>query len=644
MKITCPSCTQRVFLDEEFLVSLGDAKTLACPACGGRIPLESGVADGTALPGEPPEFDSRYRIGRLLGRGGMGAVYEGFDTRLDRRVAVKILPAEAAGDVGALARFEREAKAMAALDHPNIIHIHDYGRTASGHPYLIMEFIDGKDIHALRQSGQLDLPGALGIVSQVCSALHYAHSCGIVHRDIKPANIMVTREGVAKVADFGLAKVLGTETHPRHDPTLTVSGTAMGTPDYMAPEQMEGRPVDHRADIYSLGVMLYDLLTGAPPRGAWPLPSQRVHIDVRLDEIVLRALQQNPSARYQGAGEIRIDIDSVQSSTGGGPLPPGVNPEPLPSTRGDSSTAPVTPAPATRTSPPRSEAPADEHLAATRGLNTTMFVLGLLAIGIIGGLALYLANRKTGDTYSTEQTITTSITHNTWFTQLIAAGVASAEDLAGIGDIRPRGESLIGIGKEALAWDRAQDLAKKTGASILPLDSPEGEADTALVDWLRESFASRLAAPVWIASGGSPHLLEGTAVQPAADLAVPRKALLLWKLPGAAEVPQTPETDPSSPLSPPPGEPAPLPEEPPGEPTAPEPSAPLSSEPDAMEDPPPLHGWTDRQGRSIQAVFLRLEGDSVVIRKSDGKEFNIPFSQLSPASIEQARKLADGSR
>src|SRR4051812_35262876 len=126
---------------------------------------------------------------------------------------------------------------------------------------------------------------------------------------------------------------MGTESQSDADAGLTISGTVMGTPDYMAPEQREGNGVDHRADIYSLGVMLYEMLTGTPPRGAWALPSQKVEIDVRLDEIVIRALQEKPEARYQAAAEVKGDVDSVKSSTGGQPLPPGVTPEPLPSTR-----------------------------------------------------------------------------------------------------------------------------------------------------------------------------------------------------------------------------------------------------------------------------------------------------------------------
>lgn len=527
MKVSCPICSQRIALDAENLAELRGATAFNCPACGASIPLSQPSA---AAPDPPAEdvaaaeieriarsFDARYQIKRLLGRGGMGAVYEGFDTRLDRRVAIKILPQEAVGHHDALVRFEREAKAMAALDHPNIVHIHDYGQTPDGNPYFVMEFIDGMDVHKLRRSGQLDLPGALDLISQVCAALHYAHSRGIVHRDIKPGNILVTREGVAKVADFGLAKVLGTEDLPKHDITLTLSGTALGTPDYMAPEQLEGGHVDHRADIYSLGIMLYDLLTGSPPRGAWPPPSQRVQIDVRLDEIVLRALQHNPSSRYQAAAEVRADIDSVNSSTGGGPLPPGSHAEPLPSSR---SIAPVTPAPHSALTPsrgnprPSQAAPlpdAHEVAASARSLGTTMLILGLLAIAILGGLAFYMANRKPAETHTSSENVTTRETHNTYHNRIVAPGTASAADMEAIEDIKPFQNGYLGITKDTLTWNDAQSLAERCGAEIPNVDETDPFWLT-LLDELKHAFPNHADTSLWVRQSGEARILKGASL------------------------------------------------------------------------------------------------------------------------------------
>jgi hypothetical protein len=569
MKTECPHCARRIGLDNEALASLRGAAGFACPACGQWVPLAADIAaaaetvaaatqagedgsDWTAPAAEAvaAAFDSRFHIIRLLGRGGMGAVYEGFDTRLERRVAIKILPAETGANPAVLARFEREAKAMAALDHPNIVHIHDYGRTGDGHPYLVMEFIDGMDIHRLRQAGRLDLPGALDLVSQVCAALHYAHARGIIHRDIKPANIMVTTEGVAKVADFGLAKVLDSDDHPHADPALTRSGTAVGTLDYMAPEQLEGQPVDHRADIYSLGVMLYDLLTGTPPRGAWPPPSQRVRIDIRLDEIVLRALQQNPAARYQAAAEVRADVDSVNASSGGGPLPPGTDPQPLPS-----SLKPGPPPPAATLAPggapahpPAAWAPADEAAASARSSANTLLVLGLLAIGITGGLALHLAKRTNTPTHTNQELVENIRVHRD-----IPPGL-TAEDLDGVGDICSGPHGFIGASMQALDWDRAVELAQLTGADVLAVDEADPEWP-ALHEWLRRHFATPLAMQTWVRVQGTPGLLGQNHMsdpdspnQP--DPEPRRKVLLHW--PAKAPVPSPPPMETPVPPAPPP--------------------------------------------------------------------------------------------
>jgi hypothetical protein len=202
---------------------------------------------------------------------------------------------------------------------------------------------------------------------------------------------------VVKVADFGLAKVLGTESHPQLDPELTVTGSAMGTPDYMAPEQREGGSVDHRADIYALGVMIYELLTGVPPRGAWSVPSQKVEIDVRLDEIVIKALQENPVARYQAAGEVQQDVDSVKSSTGGEPIPVGAAVEPLPSTRKNSGIAKPRTAPsehppsvAQNQEPVQNVPSMDAIVETTKSRHLTMLLLGAFAVLTLGAIAIYV--------------------------------------------------------------------------------------------------------------------------------------------------------------------------------------------------------------------------------------------------------------
>jgi serine/threonine protein kinase len=248
-----------------------------------------------------------YEIQSLAGRGGMGAVYRAIHRKLARPVAIKLLPAELAARDGVAARFEREARALAQLNHPGIVALHDFGRTDGGHLFIVMEYVDGTDLSRLlhAEGGALGVPQALEIVSQVCDALQYAHNHGFVHRDIKPGNVLVDREGRVKIADFGLAKLVDERTAPGPATPLSATGLAVGTPDYTAPEQLRGGPVDHRADIYSLGVMFYEMLTGDLPRGAWTPPSQRTAAPVRLDEVVNRAMQNEPDRRYQQASEVK---------------------------------------------------------------------------------------------------------------------------------------------------------------------------------------------------------------------------------------------------------------------------------------------------------------------------------------------------
>lgn len=260
----------------------------------------------------------------FIGQGGMGAVYKARQKQLDRLVALKILP-PGIGDEEAFAeRFAREAKAMAKLNHPGIVAIHDFGQV-EGLFYFVMEFVDGVNLGELARTQSVSPREALRIVPQVCDALQYAHDQGIVHRDIKPENILLDRKGRVKVADFGLAKLVGSVEEPVGDsvsgsgpPTLTTADKVMGTPQYMAPEQKE-RPldVDHRADVYSLGVVFYQLLTGDLPERPIEPPSRRVQIDVRLDEVVLRALEEQPERRYQQVSTMKTQVEAITTTPGG---------------------------------------------------------------------------------------------------------------------------------------------------------------------------------------------------------------------------------------------------------------------------------------------------------------------------------------
>jgi serine/threonine protein kinase len=263
----------------------------------------------------------QYEILECLGRGGMGVVYKARQKSLDRLVALKILAPEREKDPQFAERFAREAKTLAQLNHPNIVTVHDFGE-AGGMFYLVMEFVDGVNLRQLMGAGRLSPKQALAIVPAICEALQFAHDRGIVHRDIKPENVMVDKQGRVKIADFGIARIMGAvgETAGaskggRPAPGLTGART-LGTPTYMAPEQAENpTEVDHRADIYSLGVVFYEMLTGEPPRGKFEPPSHRVQMDVRIDEVVLRALEKAPERRYQTAGEFKRTVETISGST-----------------------------------------------------------------------------------------------------------------------------------------------------------------------------------------------------------------------------------------------------------------------------------------------------------------------------------------
>jgi tRNA A-37 threonylcarbamoyl transferase component Bud32 len=270
-------------------------------------------------PGEIARFFPQLEIIECLGRGGMGVVYKARQPRLNRLVALKIIAPEREKDPSFAGRFEKEAQALARLSHPNIVTVHDFGE-AGGMYYLLMEFVDGVTLRQLLAAGRISPREALAIVPQICDALQFAHDLGIVHRDIKPENVLMDRRGRVKVADFGLAKIIEPEAG-RADLPVTPEITAvqqhgptgvMGTPHYMAPEQAaHPGAVDHRADIYALGVVFYQMLTGELPGKNLEPPSSKVQIDVRLDEVVLRAMEKKPERRYQQASALKTQIETI---------------------------------------------------------------------------------------------------------------------------------------------------------------------------------------------------------------------------------------------------------------------------------------------------------------------------------------------
>ena len=332
-----------------------------CPQCGTPLPagalaglcptclLKAGAAADTITDAKQPGFNPpsaaelaplfpQLEILELIGKGGMGAVYKARQKQLDRVVALKILPPGIGADPAFAERFAREAKALAKLNHPGIVTLYEFG-DAGGQFYFLMEFVDGVNLRQLLNAGRVSPREALAIVPQICDALQFAHDQGIVHRDIKPENILLDRRGRVKVADFGLAKIVGNDAPltpslspsdgervakpGEGSPVLTDAGKTMGTPQYMSPEQITAPgEVDHRADIYALGVVFYQMLTGELPAENIEPPSSKVQIDARLDEVVLRALEKKPELRYQQVSQVKTCVETIVSTPGSsGSLP-----------------------------------------------------------------------------------------------------------------------------------------------------------------------------------------------------------------------------------------------------------------------------------------------------------------------------------
>ncbi len=318
-----------------------------CPKCGGPIPAEApqGLCPkclmqqacvpteagkkGESAQSTPPTHEElaaafpQLEILELIGQGGMGFVFKARQPKIERLVALKILPQSLAADPAFAERFTREGRVLARLSHPNIVAIHDFGQ-AGGFFYLLMEFVDGVNLRQAMKVGRFTPAQALSVVPKICEALQFAHNEGILHRDIKPENILLDSKGRVKIADFGIAKLVeGGESAPGQlgaagpafPANLTETGKVLGTPQYMAPEQLEHpQDVDQRADIYSLGVVFYEMLTGELPIGHFAPPSEKSTVDARVDQVVLRALEKERERRTQTAGEVKTQVETIAAS------------------------------------------------------------------------------------------------------------------------------------------------------------------------------------------------------------------------------------------------------------------------------------------------------------------------------------------
>lgn len=253
----------------------------------------------------------QFKFEKLAACGGMGAVYKAWQDSLARRVAVKILPPKFGAEPEFAERFKTEARAMAKLNHTNIVGVYDFGMTPGGHLYLVMEWIEGLSLHDLIHKTTLPLRKATNLAIQLCEALSFAHEHGIIHRDIKPGNIMVNDADHVKVADFGLAR----------PPNEAEEDNPMGTPDYAAPEIRGGSVTDHRVDIFAAGVVLYEMLTGRVPETPRRPVTIYAKVSPRWDEIIARAIHPDPDKRYQDAGEFRAHINIAMKQEAGVPMP-----------------------------------------------------------------------------------------------------------------------------------------------------------------------------------------------------------------------------------------------------------------------------------------------------------------------------------
>jgi serine/threonine protein kinase len=421
-----------------------------CPQCGTPLPtgalaglcpaclLKMGATADTVTEAKRPPFQPptvaelaplfpQLEIIELIGKGGMGAVYKARQKQLDRVVALKILPPGIGNDPAFAERFAREAKALAKLNHPGIVTLYEFGVSGTGvspvscepitpmathtgqipgqkHTgktlvplyFFLMEFVDGVNLRQLLHASRIAPREALAIVPQICDALQFAHDQGIVHRDIKPENILLDRRGRVKVADFGLAKIMGNdgradlpgslegEAAQQHRPTdaLTDAGKIMGTPQYMSPEQITAPgDVDHRADIYALGVVFYQMLTGELPGKKIEAPSKKVQIDVRLDEVVLRALEKKPELRYQQASAMKTQVETIAETPD------------LGRRRGDeSSSEKEGPSERLLTSSPTNQAPRFSRTAIVGACLALLFILPAIAMIALAFLEKHQAN------------------------------------------------------------------------------------------------------------------------------------------------------------------------------------------------------------------------------------------------------------
>ncbi len=451
------------------------------------------LASGTRL--------GSYEIVSKLGDGGMGEVYRGTDTRLGREVAIKVLAAATASSPDALARFEREGRAIAALNHPNICTLHDVG-TDDGRPYLVMELLAGATLHQVLASGPLSVGALIDHAIALADALQAAHTRGIIHRDLKPGNVFLTEHGVVKILDFGLAKA----DSDRHDEARTIEaaltgpGTTLGTLSYMSPEQLRGEAVDARSDLFSLGLVLYEMATACraftgktsvevsaailhaqPPSPA----SLRADLPDKLDDILLKALEKDRDLRYQTAAELRGDLKRLK--------------------RGDHREgAPVSSAPAVAATPPASSS--DAALAVGLARRHAIAVAGVVLVAVAAAAAAWWTRGRTAPESSLLAEV--SLQPLTFHGQAGDAGISG--DGRFIAYVRQNGTLSSVVVKQLSSDSDVVILPPRTGVSYYaPAVTPDG----GYVDVLEVEPGPKTRVVRVPFLGGAPRPLLGNGVR-----------------------------------------------------------------------------------------------------------------------------------
>ena len=544
----------------------------------------------------------QYQFQQVIGIGGMGAVYLAQQPHLERWVALKVLPVEAAQNPEDADRFNKEARAMARLSHPHIVAVFDFGQTSAGHLYLAMEYVEGADLHWRTRAGEVTPERARSVIVQLCEALQYAHEHGVIHRDIKPANILITPDWQVKVVDFGLARDMTQEQNP-DEPEY-------GTPDYTAPERfIVGQPVDHRADIYSLGVVIHEILTGKTPLAAGASAGQG--LPEGFAGVLSKCLMHDPARRYQKASEVRA---ALLAATAPAKTKAGVAPVNHPTAgRAPQSRRPMPVRPASAS--PRSSSALIWAAACTLALSGLGWLVwrdhfqpaqaesSPAASGSAPAASMLNASQTANSTDKSANNppMQTVISESPTMNKTIPTALAILASTATAFSVDYQ-KQIMPIFKAKCFECHSEAKGKEKGD--VALDTEE-----------------KLKATI----GPGQHIIPGE----------PEKStmLLICKLPDNDEE-----------VMPPKGKNRLTPAEvtlletwiKEGASLAAGTAAPMAAAPAASAPT----SWTSSDGKTIEATFVRLAGDQITLRLPNGTDYTFPLTRLSPESQTQAKTAA----